>query len=80
METMASAAVNTTLSLQIDLIIVFNLTGKIARLVAKYKPSVAILACTTDYIVFKNLSIVRGIIPLEVKDQEKDMKHLIQKA
>jgi len=58
--------------LQIDLIIVFTNTGKLARFVSKYKPSVAILACTQDFLVFKNLSVVRGVLPLEVKETEKD--------
>lgn len=80
METMASAAVSTTLNLQIDLIIVYTLTGKMARLVAKYKPSVPIFACTTDFIVFKNLSIVRGVIPLQVKEDETEFTELIAKA
>jgi pyruvate kinase len=51
-----------------------------ARYVAKYRPSVAVFACTTDYLVFKNLSIVRGVHPHEVKDAEKEMSNLIAKA
>ena len=66
--------------MQIDLIIVLTNTGKLARFVSKYKPSVAILACTQDFLVFKNLSVVRGVIPLEVKDHEKDWSVLITKA
>ena len=80
METLASSAVATTLTLQVDLIIVMSDSGKMARYVAKYKPSVPILAATTDFIVFKNLSVVRGVIPFEIKDEDKDMKRLIEKA
>ena len=62
------------------MIIVLNNTGKLARFVSKYKPSVPILACTSEFLVFKNLSVVRGVIPLEVKEQEKDWANLITKA
>lgn len=80
METLASSAVATTLTLQVDLIIVMSDSGKMARYVAKYKPSVPILAATTDFAVFKNLSVVRGVIPFEIKGDDKDMKTLIEKA
>ena len=56
------------------------MTGKLARFVSKYKPSVPILACTQDFLVYKNLSVVRGVIPLEVKEAEKDWANLIAKA
>lgn len=56
------------------------MTGKFAKFLAKYKPSVPILACTQDFLVYKNLSIVRGVIPLEVKEAEKDWANLIAKA
>jgi pyruvate kinase len=59
--------------MQIDLIIVSTKSGKMAKLVAKYRPSVPILACTTDLLVIKNLAIVRGVISCEVKDSETDM-------
>jgi len=38
--------------LKIDQIIVITETGKLARLVSKFKPEVGIFACTTqDYVV-----------------------------
>jgi pyruvate kinase len=80
METMASAAVAATLTMPIDLIIVSSLTGKMARFVAKYKPAMPILCCTTDYLVVKQLGIVRGVIPLEVKEDSMDPGSLIAKA
>jgi len=47
-ESVAAAAVSTILDLQIDLCIVLTDTGKIARLVAKYRPKVPILACSVS--------------------------------
>jgi pyruvate kinase len=46
-EAMSSAACATVLDLNIDLIIVITDTGKIARYVAKYRPPVPILACSS---------------------------------
>jgi pyruvate kinase len=52
-EAISSAAVATVLDLNIDLVIVLTDTGKIARFVAKYKPSVPILACSISMPVVK---------------------------
>ena len=46
-EALAASAVSTALDLDIDIIIVITDTGHIARLVAKYRPRVNILACST---------------------------------
>ena len=51
-----------------------------ARYVAKYKPSVPVLAATSDFVVFKNLGVVRGVIPHEFKSDAKDMNALIEQA
>ena len=80
METLASSAVATTLTLPVDLIIVLSESGRMARYVAKYKPSVPILAATSDFVVFKNLGVVRGVIPHEFKSDAKDMNALIEQA
>lgn len=47
-EAVAAAAVGTTINLDIDLIIVLTDSGKLARLVSKYKPKVPILACSVS--------------------------------
>lgn len=80
METMASAAVATTMTEQIDLIIVASHSGKMARYVAKYRPEVQILACVDDFVVFKLLSCIRGVIPFQCKEGDFDMSTLIEKA
>lgn len=43
-ETVAASSVNTVLDLPVDLIVVHTETGRFARLVAKYRPPVPILA------------------------------------
>jgi pyruvate kinase len=80
METMASAAVAATLTLPIDLIIVVSQGGKMSRLVSKYRPAVPIFACTTDFLVVKHLGVVRGVIPMEVKEDQCNPAALIAKA
>jgi len=60
-EAIASAAVQTVLDLNIDLIIVITDTGSLARLVSKYKPPVPILACSMDEKIIKQLQVTRGV-------------------
>lgn len=43
-EAIAASAVNTVLDLPVDLIVVTTETGRLARLVGKYRPPVPILA------------------------------------
>lgn len=65
-EAVSSAAVATVLDLNIDLIIVLTDTGKIARYVAKYKPSVPILACSISLPVVRQLNTSRGVIGYKI--------------
>lgn len=60
-EAMASAAVQTVLDLNIELVIVITDTGSMARLVSKYRPPVPILACSMDAQVIKQLQLTRGV-------------------
>lgn len=60
-EAIASAAVQTVLDLNIDLVIVITDTGSLARLVSKYKPPVPILACSVNQGVIRNLQTTRGV-------------------
>lgn len=41
------------------------------RLVAKYKPSVGILACSTSEQVLKQLSMTRGILKFHIQTTDK---------
>lgn len=65
-EAVAAAAVSTALDLNIDLVIVLTDTGKIARYVAKYKPSVPILACSISMPVVRQLYTSRGVIGYKI--------------
>lgn len=65
-EAVAAAAVATVLDLNIDLIIVLTDSGKLARLVAKYKPSVPILACSVSKSVVKQLKTSRGVVGFKI--------------
>ena len=60
-EAIASSSVSTVLDLNIDLIICVTDTGCIARLVAKYRPPVPVLACSAVNAVIRNLQTVRGV-------------------
>lgn len=61
-EAVASAAVGCVNDLDIDLIIVLTDSGKQARLVAKYRPRVPILACSVSNPVIRQLNVTRGVI------------------
>jgi pyruvate kinase len=65
-EAIASAAVQTVLDLGIDLIICLTETGHMARLLAKYRPPVTILACSSSPAVIKQLSVTRGVVALKI--------------
>lgn len=54
-ETVAASSVNTVLDLPVDLIVVLTETGRFARLVAKYRPPVPILALSQSKQVVKQL-------------------------
>ena len=65
-EAIAAAAVQTVLDLKIDLIIVITDTGLMARLISKYRPSVPVLACSTNMTIIKQLNVTRGVIGFKI--------------
>jgi pyruvate kinase len=52
-ESVSASAVNTVLDLPVDLIVVTTETGRLARLVGKYRPPVPILALSGNRHVVK---------------------------
>ena len=74
-ESVSCAAVAAVLDLKIDLIIVLSETGKLARLVAKYRPEVAVICCSSSDAVVRSVNCTRGVIGclskagLSVEDQ-----------
>lgn len=61
-ESMAASACNAALNLNIDLIICMTDTGRIARLVAKYRPQQPILACSVSLPIVKQMNMTRGVV------------------
>ena len=70
-EGLAAQTVKTSQNLGVDLIVVQTETGVLPRLVAKYKPSVGILACSTNESVLQQLSTTRGILKYHIQTTEK---------
>jgi len=79
-EALAASSVSTVQDLGVDLIIVLTNTGHLARLVAKYRPSVPILACSVHLSVIRQLNITRGVISTVVNSLVGNDAHLIVKA
>lgn len=65
-EALAASAVSTIQDLNVDLIIVLTDTGHLARLVAKYRPSTPILACSVSLSVIRQLNLSRGVIAFKI--------------
>ena len=72
-ESVAAAAVSAVLDLKVDLIVIFTDTGKLTRLVAKYKPEVSVITASSSDIVLKQVTALRGVIGVYVKpDMDED--------
>jgi len=63
-ESVCSAAVKATIDSICTLIVVLTETGTTARLVAKYRPYVPILAITASGTTLRQLLLVRGVVPI----------------
>ena len=82
-EALAASAVSTVQDLNVDLIIVLTDTGHLARLVAKYRPSVPILACSVSLSVIRQLNCARGVIGFKIPSYQGTdslLAHTIQQA
>lgn len=66
-ESVASAVCNTVLSQKdIALILVVTETGKLGRLVAKYRPEVRVLACSTEGKIVAQCNAIRGVVGAKI--------------
>jgi len=65
-EAVASACCSATLDLDIGLIIVLTDSGKLARLVSKYRPQVKILACSINASIVRQMNTMRGCIGFKI--------------
>lgn len=71
----------TSQNIAVDMIIVQTENGLLPRYVAKYRPSVPILACSQNEQVIRQLSTSRGIIGLKVlATDDRQPETLIQQA
>jgi len=61
-ESVACAAVSAVLDLKVDMIVVLTETGKLARLVSKYRPEVPILCCSSSDNVIRAMNCQRGVM------------------
>ena len=66
-ETVAAAVCGSVLDQQdIGLILVLTESGKLARLVSKYRPSVNILACSINAHAVRQMNCMRGVVGLKI--------------
>jgi pyruvate kinase len=65
-EALAASAVQMSFEIGASIIICFTATGYIARLIAKYRPSVNIVAISTEDKTIKGLSLSSGVTCLRV--------------
>jgi pyruvate kinase len=65
-EGVAASACSAALDLDLDLIVVLTDNGALARLVAKYRPSVKILAASVNAQVVRQMGAIRGVIGFKI--------------
>jgi len=63
-EALCSSAVKETVDADCALIVALTETGHTARMIAKYRPSVPILAITSSATTVRQLGVVRGVVPM----------------
>jgi pyruvate kinase len=82
-ESVACAAVNSVLDLKVDLIVVNTETGKLARMVSKYKPEVPVVCVSHSDIIIQQCAIQRGVYGVltgESLDPEEQLNFAISEA
>jgi len=67
-EVLAKAAVDIASAFETPLIIVLSKSGNTARMIAKYRPSVPVMAFMTDPKVGRQLQIHRGLFPVCISE------------
>jgi pyruvate kinase len=63
-EAVCSSAVKSTVDAECVLIVALTETGHTARLIAKYRPAVPILAISASATTVRQLGVVRGVVPM----------------
>mmetsp|Transcript_19567 Transcript_19567/g.38266 ORF Transcript_19567/g.38266 Transcript_19567/m.38266 type:complete len:868 (+) Transcript_19567:53-2656(+) len=68
-EALASTAVETSLNVNAELIVLVSETGDLARLVAKYRPTARIVVVTSNPVTAHQMSVCRGVSAMVVKEE-----------
>jgi pyruvate kinase len=63
-DAISRATVTTAHDLNAKMIITVTTSGKTARMISRYRPECQILGCTTDPMVYRQLSMAWGVTPL----------------
>ena len=71
-EAVAAAAVASVIDLKLDMIIVITETGKMGRLISKYKPEVPVLVCSENDYVVRQMLLQRGVHGLKIESNNAD--------
>ena len=64
LDSVAASAVKAAMVMKADKILLITATGRVARAVARHKPSVPVLSFCTDAQVARRLQLYRGITPI----------------
>jgi len=67
-ESVAASAASAALNLEINLIVCITDTGRIARLVAKYRPEQPIFACSSNQAIVRQMNLSRGVIGHQINE------------
>ena len=59
---LSASAISAVLNMDLELIVVVSKTGKLPRLISKYRPSVPVLTFCESDVILRQLSVIRGII------------------
>jgi len=63
-DAISRATVTTAHDLNAKMIITVTTSGRTARMVSRYRPDCQILGCTTDPMVYRQLNLAWGVVPL----------------
>lgn len=67
-DAISHATCTTAHDLQAAAIITVSKSGRTARMISKYRPGVPIIACTSNELTYRQLSLSWGVVPLMVKE------------
>lgn len=80
MDVLARTACELAARLDVDVIGTVSRSGQMVRYVSRYHPAQPILAVTPREATYRNLSLVRGAIPLLLTEKVRDSQELVEAA